>query len=952
MLSQDPDCLRQYYGPLLGSSTGFVRDFAAKSFVLVIRKCSSKTFKSHMKKVIYALATNSQLTLKDAYASKDVLLECEPLEATVQERDSTEHKSVTHKSKRMFELFEGVSLLMFYSAKGVKGRMHSKAIDRLRTLWGLLLPLPTSAVDTIKAELAASSGKKMSSKKSKSVDSGTSVAFESLSADAKSAFASLLKPDAVWKVYSCGKVFSFCVWRLFRHLTPSHLGELWQLLMDSVRELLDFVRTLRLLTDVPAEITTSVHTALSFAIEMFYFGINHSNGRGVNHKSVMNSLGGSIISTIFDMCEAALDGKTAMSDGVISRARDLFCQAWQQFPQHMATVQRVDRILAVALPSMTPEPAVTVFAKQLLPNLPYSCVQRHLLQPILAILSKLSTSSGGEGGGDAKVAAAQQGTSSAWMGTLLEVLTKIHDPREDFSSYAGSIGAASYDTAEKAADGTSGVAPRDADVNDDDSWNASGSDSDTDDNSAASSGHAGSDDDAEDGEGEVPAEDKILYKTSSKMALAALLHSSQQISALAEYCLEVVVQIVNPSSVAAKANKKAKAAESSPEIAPVDAATAMLSVKCLSWFLQCTPQILADSKALSGRKFVSTMTKVATEFDAVCKNMLATDAGLPFVAELCSLVGILAELDASFLNGVEQLRQFMHSALSLLQQHPQSVALSWATHSVLTRLSPRLLQAPHRYALSVCLSPEEVSSLLQVMGTALSTPSFWLRYNWLRILTHLPPVQLVDAEATPGKNAQNQKSEVDVARICLEAVCLSPDIRHEREYARRVGVLEVHVRGGRLPTEYMRLVCGFCLGLLHFKFKPIWEPAVLVLVSAAKLTDGEAVLWPLLLNAIEATTSATDYAAESNAATTVTHNGLFELAAELRWLDSGVLAMPVVVTSSELFGYRGTHSEAQLVDPDARTDSETVCATVWNVLKRSPNITLKRSKVVVGIFLK
>ena len=58
------------------------------------------------------------------------------------------------------------------------------------------------------------------------------------------------------------------------------------------------------------------------------------------------------------------------------------------------------------------------------------------------------------------------------------------------------------------------------------------------------------------------------------------------------------------------------------------------------------------------------------------------------------------------------------------------------------------------------------------------------------------------------------------------------------------------------------------------------------------------------------------------------------------------------VTNSELLGNRGTHNDAQLVEPDARTDSETVCTTVWNVLKRSPKIILKRSKVVVGIFLK
>eukprot|EP01032_Pedospumella_encystans_P036266 gene36266-41027_t len=111
VLSKDPDCLRQYYGPFLGNNTTFVRDFAAKSFVLIIRKCSTKVFKTHMKKVIFALATNSKTYLSESTGKEQHVLECEPLEATVEEREANEGKNLAHKDKRVFELFEGVSLM-------------------------------------------------------------------------------------------------------------------------------------------------------------------------------------------------------------------------------------------------------------------------------------------------------------------------------------------------------------------------------------------------------------------------------------------------------------------------------------------------------------------------------------------------------------------------------------------------------------------------------------------------------------------------------------------------------------------------------------------------------------------------------------------------------------------------------------------------------------------------
>ncbi|KAJ1424145.1 hypothetical protein B484DRAFT_100216, partial [Ochromonadaceae sp. CCMP2298] len=296
-----------------------------------------------------------------------------------------------------------------------------------------------------------------------------------------------------------------------------------------------------------------------------------------------------------------------------------------------------------------------------------------------------------------------------------------------------------------------------------------------------------------------------------------------------------------------------------------------------------------------------------------------------------------------------------------------------------------------QYVLELVLSAQEQGTVLGATGAALTTPSYWLRVHWLRVMAHLPPAHL-----NPD-GAGGQGPVCDIARICLEAVCLSPTIKLEREYARRIGHLEVAVRGGRLPQQYVTLVCGFCLGLLHIKFKPIWEPALGVLVTAAKSSQGEADIWPMLLDAVEATTRVTtrlepkagDAAEEEEEEGAL---GVLAVVAMLHALDGG-LAVPVTCATSQAFYYRfhmvssnhiavrgnfgrkneavqvQVRAEAQeqkggrfgsqyrntsqvvLVAPDARTDTETVVGLVWEVLKRSPQITLKRSRVVVTLFL-
>lgn len=152
--------------------------------------------------------------------------------------------------------------------------------------------------------------------------------------------------------------------------------------------------------------------------------------------------------------------------------------------------------------------------------------------------------------------------------------------------------------------------------------------------------------------------------------------------------------------------------------------------------------------------------------------------------------------------------------------------------------------------------------MLDALGTALQTPSYWLRVCLLKLLCFLPNPSLRAVEG--GKTDGSETRTVNIAQLCLEAACTPAELKAEREFSRRTGKLEIHIRSGRLPPAYVRIVCSMCLGLLNVKFKPFWEPSMLLLIAAAGSKEGEAELWPLLLEFIQTSSRKTDAGTQLN----------------------------------------------------------------------------------------
>ena len=232
-----------------------------------------------------------------------------------------------------------------------------------------------------------------------------------------------------------------------------------------------------------------------------------------------------------------------------------------------------------------------------------------------------------------------------------------------------------------------------------------------------------------------------------------------------------------------------------------------------------------------------------------------------------------------------------------------------------------------------------------------------------------------------------------MVKLCYEMACLPASISTEREYARHMESLEVLHNRKVLDTLHTKLLCSFCLGMLHVKFQPYWNPAINVMAAVAKEGEGTEVFWPLLLDFMQSVgsqgsmskTSKTQKKGKSDksgigkALTTAgvdadtSEEGLesefpqsnsnsadvrsMALAlSEMGSRSDGTSAYSDSTVQSHMFYYRSTQSAvvrgAVNVAVDSRTDPETVYLSAWKILKKIPEMMLKKSKVTVPLFLR
>ena len=379
---------------------GFVREYSAKAFSLLMRKLKPKTFKTQCKQLLRAVASNCRSNSADVNGDIGLLMISE-FEGNI------ENQCGMKPSKRIQDLLDGLSLLFFSTCKGVKGCLHSKGGDKLSVVMDLLLPISTSTLEAVSnAEVKNSKnvpknvptngkGKKKVPKTAEDVPINDVSILSEVSVD-----------DA-WVTYALAQVLTDCLIKLFRHLHPSNMAEIWLRLLSLSDAVQRACVTLNSITDIGDGLRMSVECSAMFVVEALLFGLCHSKGRGLSNSEVRSSVEDKVINVCLSLCEVGLCGDTRTnksnnsgvaeswrSSRLIERQRLLLCRLWLHFPRNLTLLNRVDRVLTAAIPCLLPTPAAPLLASQLLPALPVDISRKYLVRPLLsAILAMVQSPS-------------------------------------------------------------------------------------------------------------------------------------------------------------------------------------------------------------------------------------------------------------------------------------------------------------------------------------------------------------------------------------------------------------------------------------------------------------------------------------------------------------------------------------------------------------------------------
>lgn len=334
---------------------------------------------------------------------------------------------------------------------------------------------------------------------------------------------------------------------------------------------------------------------------------------------------------------------------------------------------------------------------------------------------------------------------------------------------------------------------------------------------------------------------------------------------------------------------------------------------------------------------VSTTATLAMEE----KGLLLSDYTLFVVSEI--LVG-LHSLHASLRN--EHLIKLITDTFQVAMARPHSLYQSQSLRSLLQHHPEQ-----DSHLLSSLFEEDGVAAYVEQTAGILAHCSFWERLNLLHILTFITPPTL--GSSFQGEDYQAEKSssasEVDIAGLMLEIITLPINLKTERDIVRRFETLEVLCRGSKLPKHFVTLIAGFCLGMFRAKFRPIWSAAAQALVTISHQEGGEEILWPFLQRTLDVFGLVQQNSQDTTQIPVSDH--LYETVSRFVVQENDQDELVAVVRNTPYFAFQiGEGTKALPVAPDAVADPETTFLQLLEFLAKAPNVTMKRSKVVVAIF--
>ena len=361
-----------------------------------MRKLKLKVFKSQGKLLLKAVSSNCRNNCPEV--GDNIGLLCIPEFEGNNNGNEIERKP----SKRIQDLLDGLALLFFSTCKGVKGCLHSKGGDKLSVVFDLLLALPLSVMNNIlintrdklneKSEKTNKKEKKNQISDNRKLDLEINILnnsrkLQDLSDSDQKILSSITEEDA-WMTYTLTQVLTTCLIKLFRHLHPSNLAELWLRLLSAAELVVKAGKSVNALEECSSGLSASVECSTVFIVEALLFGLCHTKGRGLSDSDVRQSVENQLINVCLDLCETGLSESrnTDLSSSkapwrsarLVQRQRLLLCRLWLAFPRNLTLLGRIDQVITAAIPCVWPCPAAPLLASELFPALPVDISRRYL----------------------------------------------------------------------------------------------------------------------------------------------------------------------------------------------------------------------------------------------------------------------------------------------------------------------------------------------------------------------------------------------------------------------------------------------------------------------------------------------------------------------------------------------------------------------------------------------
>ena len=422
----------------------------------------------------------------------------------------------------------------------------------------------------------------------------------------------------------------------------------------------------------------------------------------------------------------------------------------------------------------------------------------------------------------------------------------------------------------------------------------------------------------------------------------------------------------------------------------------LVFVKCVKTGLSSTTSSTVEKKVL--KWFGSTLKKLEkytseNEIEDKISSKLVIESSIVSKALLLEALSIVCKeilsrdksLETKEKNPIQSiLKKNQKSAYKFLIQNPTSV---WVLKSVSVFVQI-LQQASISHIGELSSYPDEI---FDTLNSNLRSESHVIRFYTLKILDTLPQkpfildhadldlsedldeepstfqnssdggVKQTDRNKSSGLFSSNFTGACDLISTLYSIESLSMTLENERSLTSKLNRVEVLSASGKLPIVYAEAAANLMFGILHKKFSPLWPPAIRVLVELSNILlagSKNSVVWQPLLAKLEEVTNESLTAIDNS-------NNMLSDKNSLDSENENYISLAVVIEQHDLScriwhaskGLKNLISQKFNVQKGAdvlrlsSTDNATYFELVWSVMEKVPHLTIKKSRIIVSLFL-